>query len=169
MDAGAYRALVKGYAKSTVGAFALTVDCSGDGCSEAGGGPKPDGGGVPVADCLFGDGFGPLREGETSVRVQNHRTWSSPSGLEDLERAQVLAAVRVAYEEAATVEEAFESVDQGLVERYVLWDEAGSRTFLALEYGAGDNSFGVIFVAGTTEVAATIVDGDLDDCAVFTQ
>ena len=44
LPAGEYRAIVKGYAKSTRGRFKLTSDCTGAGCAPA-----------PAATCLFGE------------------------------------------------------------------------------------------------------------------
>ena len=54
-------------------------------------------------------------------------------------------------------EQAFAAVDQQVIRRVDLYDEAGGRAFTAFEYGAGDNSYGAIFVAGTKTRAASIV------------
>ena len=48
--------------------------------------------------------------------------------------------------------------------RLWLTDAAGSRTFLAYEYGAGDSSYGAIFPRTSATVAASIQDGDLYEC-----
>jgi hypothetical protein len=66
-----------------------------------------------------------------------------------------------------TLGEAFAAVDQGEIAFTELWDASARRAFSAYEYGAGDNSYGAIFVHGTTTLAASIGDGDLSGCQSF--
>jgi hypothetical protein len=151
---GRYRVLVKGYARASVGPFALVAECAGPGC-----GPDVDG-------CLFGDTYGDLAS-SARVAVSVRDRWTSADGLSDLQRAQVVRAVQQSsHTDVTTAEEAFARVDQQEVNRLELYDAEGARAFTAMEYGAGDNSYGAIFAQGTTTLVTHIHDGDLLDCTV---
>ena len=157
LEAGRYRVLVKGYARTTRGPFSLAVTCSGAGC-----------GTPPVDACLLGATFSDLRT-STRPRVtfdQSLRVTDVPTLPESL-RAQIVRAVQQsAHTDVTTVEEAFARVDGGVVQRFELYDDLGARTFTAIEYGAGDNSYGAVFAGRTTDIAARLQDGDLADCNV---
>lgn len=115
--------------------------------------------------CVFGDHYRDLWRKPGAVVVVWERTLTSPEGLSALEREQVLEAVRAtAYDDVATVEEAFEVVDYGEVNQAELWDASARRAFTVYEVGAGDNSFGAFFDHGQTTVAAQILDGDIGAC-----
>lgn len=149
--AGRYRVVVKGYRSTSTGPFALVAECSGAGC-------EPDEG------CLFGDTYREI-QWSTRIVVTSRARWTSAEGLSTLERAQVVLAVhQSSHADVTTAEEAFDRVDQNEINHVELFDAVGARAFVALEYGAGDNSYGAIFAAGTTEVVASIHDGDLLDC-----
>lgn len=115
------------------------------------------------ATCVFGaqyrDLFRPGALVVLSREVLTETTALSPLGI-----AQVIAAVDVSSWEPTTREEAFAAVDGGQIHRTALWDASGRRAFTALEYGAGDNSYGAIFAHGTLTQAARIQDGDLYGC-----
>lgn len=89
------------------------------------------------------------------------------SAVSTLERTQLLTAVRSASYEPSTYEEALENVDENVVFQTRLWDKSNHREFIAYEFGAGDNSYGLIFEGGTTNVASRINDGDLLGCTVM--
>ncbi len=156
LGAGRYRMLVKGYAATTRGSFAVTLGCSGAGC------------GGPVAPaCLLGGtyrellanpGFSPLR----SARL------TTPGSLSAIERAQVIAALHESsHTDVTTVDEAFARVDGGEINLTELQHENTGTMLIAFEYGAGDSSYGAIFYLGTLDRAAGIHDGDLVSCAML--
>jgi hypothetical protein len=153
LEAGTYRVLVKGYGRGDLGDFALEVTCDGAGC-----------GGVD--ECLFGDTFHALREGQAGLEVTHAETLTRDSAIDATLGAQIVRALHASsHTDVETVEQAFDRVDEGLIERYEVSD-GDERRFRAIEYGAGDNSYGAIFVGGTADVAAEIHDGDLYECVV---
>jgi hypothetical protein len=156
LDAGEYRLSVEGYTRRVQGPFALASRCEGLGCP-----PRP-------AQCLFGTTFRELRD-SALFEAPSHEVlrFERASTLGQQEAAQLLAAVRVAYEEAADLSAAFDAVDQNEVHRYTLRERAGARTFVVYEYGAGDNSYGAAFDRESATPAAEIHDGDLYQCNVF--
>ena len=117
--------------------------------------------------CVFGLWYGDLWRRPGAVVVLSKRTLTTPDGLSDLDRAQIVAAVHeTAYSDVTTAEEAFAAVDQGEVNVTDLWDASNRRAFRVVEVGAGDNSFGLYFEAGTTTVVARDHDSDVLDCTV---
>src|SRR5690606_12045651 len=94
--------------------------------------------------CVFGAVYRDVfRPG--AIVVMSREVLTASSTLGALEIAQVLAAVDVSSYEASTIEEAFDAVDGGEINRTELWDASARRAFTAYEYGAGDNSYGAIF------------------------
>jgi len=117
------------------------------------------------AACVFGARYGELWDQPGATVVLWQRTLIGPDGLSALESEQIVRAVReTAYDDVASVDEAFDAVDAGEVHQTALWDASARRAFVAYEVGAGDNSFGAFFAAGTLDVVARITDGDLTDC-----
>jgi len=118
--------------------------------------------------CVFGSTWGDLWRNPGAVVILSGRVLTAEDALSPLEDQQVVAAVQAsAWTEVTTAAEAFEVVDYGEINRVELWDASNRRAFTAYEFGAGDNSYGMIFAWGTTTGAARIGDGDLYDCAVF--
>jgi hypothetical protein len=156
LDAGDYRLSVEGFARRVHGPFMLASRCEGGGCP-----PR-------AAQCLFGATFRELRD-SALFEAPSHEVLrlEQASTLSQQEAAQLLTAVRVAYEDAADLSAAFDAVDQNEVHRYTLRERAGSRTFVVYEYGAGDNSYGAAFQLENTTPAVEIHDGDLYECKVF--
>jgi hypothetical protein len=153
LEPGQYRIIVKGYQAGDRGEY--TVKVSGF-----------------TTDCAFGTIWGEL-DRESPVQVQSEKTLTAADieRLADWERAQIVRAMRASsFDEVTTVEQAFEAVDGGEINRFTLSDEAGVRSFRTWEYGAGDNSFGAIFVnRGDDRPVAEIHDGDLAGCQVKLQ
>jgi len=158
LGAGEYRVIVKGYTAREVGRFALTVGCAGAGCAPS----------TPAA-CLFGATFGDVLGGAGAVRVTNRNTFTaaSASTLTALQGAQIVRALHAStHTDVTTVDEAFRAADGGEINLVWIWDQAGARSFVAVEYGAGDNSYGAIFPQDSAEPVALIQDGDLNQCTV---
>ena len=151
LGAGRYRALVKGYDSRVRGPFVLASECAGEGC------PTP-----PVM-CLFGATYRELLastafEGELSTRV-------TPGVTVTPERAaQIVRAVQVTYTDVTDLASALAAVDGDEVNVTVLRHRVSAERFTAIEYGAGDNSYGAILRGESTRVEAEIRDGDLYAC-----
>ena len=152
LPAGDYRVVVRGYAGSR-GRFAVRADCRGDGCA-------------PPAMCLFGDTFRDL-EAQPALVVTGRRKWTAATPLTALDQRRVVRAVQQSsHTDVTTPEEAFARVDQGEINRVDVYEPAAARTFVVLEYGAGDNSYGAYFHGLDDRLVARIHDGDLLDCAI---
>jgi hypothetical protein len=157
LGAGRYRVLVKGHQAATLGKFKLTAGCDGNGC-------------VPVdpAGCLFGDVYHDI-PGNPSLQVinTNRITAANLATLGPIDQQRLLRAVRdESYDDATTPENALMRVDQGEVNVTWIAEPAAQRTFVAFEYGAGDNSYGAIFSRTNDQRASSINDGDLINCTV---
>lgn len=159
LGAGRYRVLVKGYADTTRGKFKVQVDCAGDGCA-------------PASDpgvCVFGRAFNEL-DTRAELVVTNRVKWTSTAGRTPLDLARIVLAVQQSsHTDVTTAEEAFARVDGGEINAVHIYEPAAARTFLALEYGAGDNSYGAYFEGRSDVIVARIHDGDLEGCATPAQ
>jgi hypothetical protein len=123
----------------------------------------------PSPECLFGETFYELRQGEAEQLTLSPEEWiRADAELTDaVEREQLVLAVRQSsYDHVTTVAEALEAVDEDEVRRIWLTPEAGEPTYVVYEYGAGDNSYGAFFAAGELTVLANIHDGDIMNCLV---
>lgn len=152
LSAGRYRVVVKGRAR---GAFTFASQCTGAGC------PKS------APECLFGSTFYELMHGEqrnVEIVSEEQITNVAQLGSPDAGAQLVLAVQQSAHSDVTTPDEALSRVDQQTVRRLSLLDLASSRTYTAYEYGAGDNSYGAIFVGESLELAASIHDGDFLNC-----
>jgi subtilisin-like proprotein convertase family protein len=118
------------------------------------------------ATCVFGTTWGEALRSEAIV-VVGERELVSGDELGPLQGEQIIEAVLQSSHEPTTVAEAFAAVDQETINYLELWDASARRGFSAYEYGAGDNSYGAIFVQGTTTLAASIGDGDLSGCQSY--
>ncbi len=123
---------------------------------------------VRSESCAFGERFQPLREGLIRGLVTVASLEISPANVASLStlagRQLVLAVKASAHDDVTTPAEAITRPDGETVNVYELWDATARRSFTAYEFGAGDNSFGLIFEYGTTKVATRINDGDFYDC-----
>lgn len=119
--------------------------------------------------CVFGETFRDL-DSQPALRVTARRRWTAATRLTELDRRRVVIAVRQsAHSDVTTPEEAFARVDQGEINRVDIYEPAAARTFVALEYGVGDNSYGAFFDGLGDTVVARIHDGDILDCAVVAE
>ena len=116
--------------------------------------------------CVLGTSFRELRDSAVLHLLQK-TSITSPEGLSALDRDQVILAVQASsHTDVDSVEEALERVDQNVIDRYDFWDGTNRRAFTVYEYGAGDNSYGRVFAAGTTDTLALIGDGEIRECAL---
>jgi hypothetical protein len=70
------------------------------------------------------------------------------------------------HTDVTTAAEALARVDQDEMNVTYYVEPKGQRTFIAFEYGAGDNSYGAVFEKQTGARATSIHDGDLYNCEV---
>jgi hypothetical protein len=120
----------------------------------------------PDPNCVFGLTYRDIFTSGGTVVIAR-RVLDPGSSTNATQRTQIVAAVRAAYEDVTTVSHAFAAVDQNQINHLELWDASNREAYTAYEFGAGDNSYGRVFAYGTTNVAATINDGDLYDCSVM--
>jgi subtilisin-like proprotein convertase family protein len=114
--------------------------------------------------CVLGTTYQALFTSAALV-VTHARKLTSVSGLSATARAQVVSAVQASsHTDVTTAAEALARVDEQEINVTELWDASARRAFTAYEYGAGDNSYGRVFVQGTTTKVADIHDGDLTGC-----
>ena len=155
LDAGRYRALVKGHLATTLGKFKITVGCNGAGCAP-----------VDPNACVFGATYHDL-EAQAHLAIAN-RNKIHPDTLRTLsaedQHRLVLAVQQSAHTDVTTPEEAIARVDQQEVNVTWIVEPAARRTFVAFEYGAGDNSYGAIFSRADGAMVTNIHDGDLAHC-----
>lgn len=117
--------------------------------------------------CVFGSRYRDLFDSPDAVIVVSREVLTSPEGISGIMADQIIRAVKeTAHDDVTSVEEAFEVVDEGIVNRTTLWDASNRAAYVAIEVGVGDNSFGAIFRFDTVDVVARIGDGDFYDCAV---
>jgi len=107
---------------------------------------------------------GPCAMGDELITHEVLTAASIPS-LSALDRAQIIRAVQEsAHTDVTTIEEAFDRVDEGLINRDVRRDSYSNQFYVRVEYGAGENSYGAYLYWGTAEMAAAIHDGFPEEC-----
>jgi hypothetical protein len=154
LDAGHYRLLVKGYATKTRGEFAVTVGCTGAGCTSA-----------PAATCLLGSTYRELRDHPAFDTLRSERLTSAAS-LDPIEREQLVVAMHEAtHDDVTAAEQAFERADGGQIFLTELQHPGTGVQLLAFEFGLGDTSVGAVFYHHTLDLAASIQDGELTECS----
>jgi hypothetical protein len=148
---GRYRALVKGHLESTVGKFKLTASCDGPGCAPG---------------CVFGSTYHEAFTAPTLSKINSMVV--TAANLDTLSASYQDMLVRAVHEsshtDVTTASEALSRVDQEELNLTFFAEPAALRTFVAFEYGAGDNSYGAFFEKRSGERAAAIHDGDLYTC-----
>jgi DNA uptake protein ComE-like DNA-binding protein len=142
---------------------------SGTWSPSGGGGGGGGGGGThtpPDANCVFGLTYRDIFTLGGTVVVAK-RVLDPASSTNATQRTQLVAAVKSVYTNVTTVSQAFAAVDNNEINHLEVWDASNRKAYTAYEFGAGDNSFGQVFVYGTTTVATNIIDGDLYDCTAM--
>lgn len=107
-----------------------------------------------------GESFYPLIE---RMNVTSEKRITGERGVDDTLKAQLIAACHEStYDHVASLKDAFEAVDQGEFVVRNFTDPSSGKKYTAIDYGAGDNTYGAIFEAGKTKPAVGIHDGDLE-------
>ncbi|MBK8235361.1 MAG: proprotein convertase P-domain-containing protein [Deltaproteobacteria bacterium] len=118
-----------------------------------------------AVQCVFGDQYHDLRSSHDVVSGPRVRL-QSPAGLSELQRAQVVEAVRSsAHTDVTDVDDAFSRADEGEINRTELWDRTSARAYVVYEFGAGDTSVGAYFPLDAAERVAVISDGEIERCS----
>ncbi|MFT3768309.1 MAG: hypothetical protein QM820_22900 [Minicystis sp.] len=122
------------------------------------------GGTADVGSAQQALGPGPCPMGN-EVLTHELLTEASIPGLSSLDRQQIIAAVHEStHTDVVTIEEAFDAVDEGLIDRWVMRDSYTNQFYVKIEYGAGENPYGAYLYWGTAQVAAAIHDGFPEEC-----
>jgi hypothetical protein len=120
---------------------------------------------IDTSECLFGTTYSDLRAARTDLQITSSEELHLGAPLGALAEAQlVLAVQQSSHDDVATAAEAFAAVDEQEINRVLVVELASGHSFVAYEYGVGDNSYGAIFLAGSTDLVASIHDGDLYGC-----
>lgn len=119
---------------------------------------------VAHATCALHQNWGDLRADAAWTKV-SQRTVTAASQLSGTQATDALAAIRVAYRDAASLADGLTKIGDGQLD--VLALRNGATTVEVYDYSAGDNTYGAIYVAGTTTLAAEIHDGDFYGCTLL--
>lgn len=114
--------------------------------------------------CALGPDWGATRADADFLRTGT-RSVTTAGQLTGADADAALAAIRVAYDDASSLADGLTRVDGGTLEVIDLTHAPTGTAIRAFSYGAGDNSYGALFRAGTTERLASIVDLTYYDCA----
>ncbi|MFZ5469569.1 MAG: hypothetical protein ACOZIN_09040 [Myxococcota bacterium] len=116
---------------------------------------------------LAGVGAGP-KNGEVfadfleRMTTESEKTFTGASQVRSsLLEKQIIAAALASEYEVSTLAEVFASVDEGQIEVRQLKDPASGEKFVAIDFGAGGNTYGAVFRAGQTKPVAAVHDSDL--------
>lgn len=107
-----------------------------------------------------GESWFELRE---RVTIDSRVKITDPAGL-DLTRAeQIIAACQDdAFPEVTSLADAFAAVDMGEFAITEFTDPASGRSYVGIDFGAGDSTYGAIFESGSAEVAYAIQDNSVE-------
>jgi hypothetical protein len=103
--------------------------------------------------------FYELRQG---VQIDATRRFTTREGIDATLEQQIVEATHAStYTHVRTLEDAFAAVDAGEFVVRDFTDPTDGKRYTAIDYGAGDSTYGAIFEAGSTRVAFEIKDGEL--------
>jgi hypothetical protein len=106
-----------------------------------------------------GMSFYELRQG---VAITSEQRFTSAEGVDETLARQFIAACHQStYTDVATLEDAFAAVDGGEFVVRTFADPVDGKQYVAIDYGAGDSTYGAIFEAGNSAPAFGIQDGEL--------
>ena len=106
---------------------------------------------------------GTFHEFLEKVTVSSRTQVTEPSQVDALLKQQLIAAChQSSYTDVATLADAFEAVDQGEFVVSQVKDKKTGELYTAVDYGAGDNTYGAIFKKGSATPIVSIHDGDLE-------
>jgi hypothetical protein len=140
-----------------MGKFKLTVGCTGAGCAP-----------VNPNACVFGETYHDIESAPAIEKLNSFvLTAANLNTLSAADQQKVVVAVQQSsHTDVTTPAEALSRVDQQEINVTFLLEPLARRSFIAMEYGAGDNSYGAIFERWTGTLVTSIHDGDLENCTV---
>lgn len=96
------------------------------------------------------------------VTTTNRVDVTTAGQVDALLKKQLIAAChQSSYTDVKTLADAFAAVDQGEFVVRQVKDKKTGETYTAVDYGAGDNTYGAIFKTGSAKPIVSIHDGDL--------
>jgi hypothetical protein len=96
------------------------------------------------------------------MKVKSEVKYTRPGGIDPTLAKQIITACHEShYDEVKTLKDAFAAVDHSEIVVRRLQDPATGRRYVSVDFGAGENTYGAIFLEGKTRAAAAIHDGDL--------
>lgn len=155
LEAGEYRFLVKGYDDADQGRVGVGLACTGAGCDVLD---------YAGESCAFGQQYRHIAV-SANFKVLESDRYETVADVPAEQADAVFASIAWTYEDATTLAEAFDAIDDGGV-NYKRLEEVGGAEYWSFEYGAGDNSYGAVIDATTGDIVVEIHDGDLYECAV---
>lgn len=115
----------------------------------------------PVAEGVVQNGlsFYELRQ---RVTIDSEQRFTTPEGVDATLAQQFINACHTSsYTHVQSLSDAFGAVDGGEFVVRNFTDPVNGKAYTAIDYGAGDSTYGAIFEAGSTGIAFDIQDGEL--------
>lgn len=110
------------------------------------------------------DTAGSFYELKQQVKLDSRTSVTDAKNVDATLKQQIIEAChQSSYTDVKTLADAFAAVDEGEFVVSEFKDPKSGKAFTAIDYGAGDNTYGAIFEKGSTTVAKSIHDGDLMD------
>lgn len=120
---------------------------------------------VHAQTCLLGSNYYDFRTNPAFTK-SNARVVTAASQLTGTAAQQALAAIQVAYTDATTLANGLTLIDSSRL-NVATYTHQNGTVVNAYEYGAGDNSYGALFVGNTLTKAAEINDLDFYGCSLL--
>ena len=96
------------------------------------------------------------------MKIGSEKKFTEPRGIDSTLEKQIIAATHEStHDGVKTLAEAFAVVDQGEFAVRRVQDPVSKKKYVLIDYGAGDNTYGAIFLEGKTKPLAGIHDGDI--------
>lgn len=110
------------------------------------------------------DTAGSFYELKQTATTVSRTTITEGAAVDDLLKQQLITACHQStYTDVRTLADAYEAVDQGEFVITELKDKKTGKLYTAIDYGAGDSTYGAIYEKGSATPAKSIHDGDLMD------
>lgn len=104
--------------------------------------------------------FYELTENVSESGRKDYTAADSASISPELAKMMITATHQASYTDTRTLADVFDAVDQGEVVVRTLTDKTTGEKLLAIDFGAGDNTYGALF-STTGKLVASIHDGDI--------
>lgn len=124
---------------------------------------------VEAESCLLPEDWATMRNDAETFAVVSSRSVTAAAQLDAAEKAQVLAALRLAFrpDEVASIDEGIARTDDRAVDLRRYTHRMTGAPVTVVAFYAGDTSIGSIYHGATTELAGVINDLYIDGCTLF--